>query len=492
MPVRDQRGAPFSRVADGDGAGGARIDIGAYERQTLPGLTLVVDILADESDGNYSVGDLSLREAVELSNGSIGFDTITFAAALTSGGPASIVLTLDELAIRDSLTIDGPGANLLSIDGNSRSRIFNIDDASSSTTVAVEIARLTLTNADPPIDNFSSEDVRGGAIFNVESLTVSQCTIASNVLHESIIGNDTLGAAIYTAGNTTITESTISNNVAFDGDGRAIHVDGGTLTILSSTISSNFGGGITFASSGSLVVRYSTVTANQIFGTPINNGAGINISSSSPMAMIDHTIVTGNIRFAFGDEFRDNVVGPASLNFSHVNYGDAFLGPLADNGGPTKTHALLAGSPAVNAGDPAGVGSVPLFDQRGSPFGRVLGGRIDIGAIESRVFQADFDNDLDVDGFDFLTWQRWLGLTGLEAEASKGNADQDLDVDGADLAIWRSQFGLPSSVAAVSPAAVPVVAPASAADAVFAAGDFTGLVPSSPSYAPAKRRALRR
>jgi len=65
------------------------------------------------------------------------------------------------------------------------------------------------------------------------------------------------------------------------------------------------------------------------------------------------------------------------------------LGPLVDNGGPTKTHALLTGSPAIDAGDPLaveGVGSIPLNDQRGIPFGRVKdgdglnGARIDIGA----------------------------------------------------------------------------------------------------------------
>ena len=62
------------------------------------------------------------------------------------------------------------------------------------------------------------------------------------------------------------------------------------------------------------------------------------------------------------------------------------LGPLADNGGPTFTHALLPGSPAIDAGDPAavaGVGNVPLYDQRGFAFSRVAGGRIDIGAFEA-------------------------------------------------------------------------------------------------------------
>ena len=61
---------------------------------------------------------------------------------------------------------------------------------------------------------------------------------------------------------------------------------------------------------------------------------------------------------------------------------DPLLGPLANNGGPTQTHKLLAGSPAIQAGDPSFVG--PTTDQRGAGFERVLFGRIDMGAIEFR------------------------------------------------------------------------------------------------------------
>jgi len=57
------------------------------------------------------------------------------------------------------------------------------------------------------------------------------------------------------------------------------------------------------------------------------------------------------------------------------------LGPLQDNGGPTLTHALLPGSPAINAGDPNFI-PPPDFDQRGPGFTRVVCGRIDIGAFE--------------------------------------------------------------------------------------------------------------
>jgi len=57
------------------------------------------------------------------------------------------------------------------------------------------------------------------------------------------------------------------------------------------------------------------------------------------------------------------------------------LGPLQDNGGPTFTHALLTGSPAIDAGDP-NFTPPPYYDQRGPGFARVVNGRIDIGAFE--------------------------------------------------------------------------------------------------------------
>jgi len=60
---------------------------------------------------------------------------------------------------------------------------------------------------------------------------------------------------------------------------------------------------------------------------------------------------------------------------------DPLLGPLQDNGGPTLTHALLPGSPAIDAGDP-NFTPPPYYDQRGPGFSRVFGGRIDIGSFE--------------------------------------------------------------------------------------------------------------
>ena len=88
VPEFDQRGEPYVRVADGDGDGTARIDIGAFE---VPD-TFVVDTLVDESDGDFSQGDLSLREAIEQANVATGPNNIVFDPGLFAS-PQTMLLT---------------------------------------------------------------------------------------------------------------------------------------------------------------------------------------------------------------------------------------------------------------------------------------------------------------------------------------------------------------------------------------------------------------
>ena len=77
---------------------------------------VTVNTLSDTVDINDGV--TSLREAIFATNLVGGADTIEFAPSLTAGGPATILLTQGELKITDSLTINGPGANLLTIDAS--------------------------------------------------------------------------------------------------------------------------------------------------------------------------------------------------------------------------------------------------------------------------------------------------------------------------------------------------------------------------------------
>jgi hypothetical protein len=121
---------------------------------------------------------------------------------------------------------------------------------------------------------------------------------------------------------------------------------------------------------------------------------------------------------------------------------DPKLGPLVYNGGPMQTQILLPGSPAVNAGDPtavAGVGGVPMNDERGTPLGRVFGGRIDMGAVESQPnpLPGDYSFDGIVDAADYTVWRDTLGsTTDLRADGTASGV-----VDVKDFFVWKENFG---------------------------------------------------
>ena len=224
---------------------------------------LVVDTLMDEEDGDYSAGDRSLREAIGLVDGGFGSEgTITFAASLTSGGPASILLALGELPIAADLTINGPGANLLTIDAGDASRIFNIDNGAGAV-IDVEIVGLTLTGGNATAGS-------GGAIFNKENLVLSASTVSGNSASNR-------GGGIYNAGGSvTVTGSTITGNDAFVGGG--IGNSNGNLQVTASTISGNRSIGFGFGGGGGIYTLFgsTTVSGSTLSGnTSHNQGGGI-------------------------------------------------------------------------------------------------------------------------------------------------------------------------------------------------------------------------
>jgi hypothetical protein len=356
-------------------------------------------------------------------------------------------------------------------------------------------------------DNSATSGGGGISITNVQ-VTVASTTITRNV----VTGGTGGGGGIRSIGAATATLSVIDSEVSAnstqrDGGG----ISGANVTVIGSTISGNSasrnGGGI--HASGTLLVSHTTVTGNMA----ATDGGGI---SANGGAMLNHAIVAGNFR---GASVASDIALNATLSYSllGVDTGalitdqggnvigtamepiNPLLSPLADNGGPTMTHAFLAGSPAMDAGDlaaMAGVGEVPEFDQRGFAFSRVVNGRIDMGAFEHGAVSADFDVDLDVDGFDFLAWQRGFGLTGAAATSASGNADGDLDVDGDDLAIWESQFGdAPGMGPLITAEDIALVSPsarAATADVVLGSFDPAALFAPPDDLPRAKRRLWRR
>jgi hypothetical protein len=410
------------------------------------GISAYADIITVTNTNDSGPG--SLRQALADANNG---DTINFAVTGTIG------LTTGELLVDKSITISGPGAENLAVNGNNQSRVFHI--ASGQT---VTISGLTITNG--------HAGDSGGGIYNDHAvLILNDCTISDNSatgnlgggihndgknighatlqINNSLITNNTGG--IYNdalqAGTATlvITYSTLSNNnngdainndgwsCTFCGNGTtavqitnssitgnpggAIYSDTGrancggscpvTVSITNSTISGN-GGGVHNSTLSDTVVSNSTISDNgtgiyndngaiaaSIYNTTMsNNGVEIRNFNAPVVVAMSHTIFNvspggHSILNDFGTvtSYGYNVSsddGGGYLNGpgDQINT-DPLLGPLQDNGGPTFTHALLPGSPGINAGDP-NFTPPPFYDQRGPGFDRVRNGRLDVGSFE--------------------------------------------------------------------------------------------------------------
>jgi hypothetical protein len=269
-----------------------------------------------------------------------------------------------------------------------------------------------------------------------------------------------------------VTDSTINGNSAASGGGlwSDTNLTTETLTVVGSTISGNTattsGGGL-FNSDGRTVIRHSTITNNT---APGSGGSGIgSAGNGSTRTELRSSIVaadsSSDIALVGGttNSFQSNghnLVGSGHSTGNPINEfvetGDQvganpMLGSLANNGGPTFTHVLMPGSAAINAGNPAAVagsGGVPQYDQRGTPHGRILGGRIDIGAIEIDLppkpdLTGDYNLNNKVDAGDYVVWRKMAGMTVLPFSGADGNGDSV--VNQVDFMLWRENFGTTGS-----------------------------------------------
>ena len=297
----------------------------------------------------------------------------------------------------------------------------------------------------------------GGMALNAQLdavITVLDTTIDQNK-SKTLTGG--ISAFARSGGSIQIFDTTISNNRSIQttnpnsgyGGGMRLNNDGGSITIDQSTVSTNFadtdGGGIQVdnLTDGAVVIRRSTITQNTSDADSNLSGNGGGILVSRGTVNLDHTIVAGNHD---NSGIAPDVAGIVNANRSLIGSGGNLLGPLADNGGPTMTHALLSGSPAINAGDPAavaGANGVPVNDQRGAPLARVYGRHIDIGAYESQPIEhlaGDFNLDGTVDAADYPIVRKQSGSS--FAPGTGADANGDGRVNEADMAVWKANFGL--------------------------------------------------
>jgi CSLREA domain-containing protein len=306
--------------------------------------TFTVNSTGDGGDSNTAdgvcndgTGACTLRAAIQQASAA-GGDTINFSLP-----PGSVItLTGTELTIDKSLTIDGPGAGLLSVSGNNASRVFLVNAGTSV------ISGLTVTGG-------SATSGAGISNVNPASLTLNHCHIFDNtatasggggiasgtqlnINHSTISHNESpgQGGGIINSSIAVITNSTFSNNTAASGGGIA---NVGPLTLNSVTIASNhatnFGGGIVTPGIGQSNFANTLIADNTATNSsPDCNGANI-ISQ-------DYNLIENPSGCSLSGATTHNITGV-----------DPLLGPLQNNGGPTPTRALLAGSPAIDQGNTA-------------------------------------------------------------------------------------------------------------------------------------------
>jgi CSLREA domain-containing protein len=237
----------------------------------------------------------------------------------------------------------------------------------------------------------------GGGIINVGTLTVNNSTISGNSATSSS------GGAIFNNGAATLTNSTISGNSA-GGDGGGISNEG-AATLTNSTISGNtakyYGGGV-YTYGGTVNLHNMTIAHNVADGDMDGVGEGGGVSIAPPSIVnARNTLISNNAHLGVNGLVPDDCKGALTSKdynlilttagcaiggaTAHNTIGvDAQLGTLQNNGGSTATHALLAGSPAIDAGNPSGCkdnnNANLTTDQRG--YARPAGAACDIGAYE--------------------------------------------------------------------------------------------------------------
>ncbi len=379
-------GPPFNLATDQRGFPrkvGAHVDIGALETGPVQaGQTLTVTNTAEHDDGSCTTDDCTLVEAINAANANPDVSTINFAP-----GVSGVILNtqkLGGLSITSPVTINGPGASVLTISGNNASRVFAVSPGA-----VVNFNGLTIANG--------NSSTNGGGLFNDHgTVTLTNCVVTGNTANFGggiFNRGSTSGAASLTLNNSTLTANAASGA---SGKGGGIYNEGvnsGTalLSLTNCTVSDNMASNVpgtaaieNFGSGGTARTTLTNCTFNNnaisnesatllLANTLLAPSSGPNLVNSSG------TITSQGHNLSSDAAGGDATTGPGGfLNaVGDKRNTDPLLDPagLVNNGGPTSTFALSSTSPAINAGDD---NRAPPADQRGY----YRSGVSDIGAFE--------------------------------------------------------------------------------------------------------------
>ncbi|AFH59450.2 hypothetical protein B2K_01685 [Paenibacillus mucilaginosus K02] len=451
---------------------------GAGENESATGDLDILGDLVLAGAGGHAEGDPAATVIQAGTNSSTGIDRVI---DINPNLDLNANVTIQTLTVRYGKGADEYGAGIAADSGSGTIRIYNsVITDNHNVAAGGNGAGLYLSGGNPAgkllVDksriagNISSN--RGGGIF-VEGATpfiMTDTTVENNT---ATAGS---GGGLFLMGDAqrTISSSTIAGNTAKGTAGSSLDGLGGgvysisKLNLDNSTVSGNVavrdGGGLqlAYAVDGAYLVRNATIYGNTADSdnNATGSGGGIGIQAGTASPLIHNSIVAGN---KLGSQAASDIFGSAEGGGSHNLIGaggsgglvtgaagnqtgvtDLRLGELADNGGPTKTHALLAGSPALEAGTAAHAPGTA--DQRGTAFARTAdaadadtAAAVDIGAFEAHPSVEDLqDVSINVGGtrqIDFHIGDADIGVDTVTAVSSNPqlipNAAENLAVSGS-------------------------------------------------------------
>ena len=395
---------------------------------------------ADTNDGTCD-SDCSLREAIGASNANPGAVIIPAGTyTFTIAGAVEDNNATGDLDAQIGMGIYGAGMTQTMIDAAHIDRVLHLDSHRYGY-MSFAIGDFTLQNGNAVVAGPYGDEFNGGGLLidgYADYIGIEHVAALSNVaywsgggmsisvpgtIRDSLISNNTAqtqsGGGLQYSYDTSrfmaVSGSTFSGNSAISGNngiGGGIYAQG-VLDLSNSTVSGNHAntqaGGIMLQSNGALNMASSTVVFNSAgsnpFATRIGGGVYVGGASYNPTNTFTNNIIANNTVANPSDPpdctigFTSSVIS-SSYNIVPYPNNCGFTGPgdvtgvdplvstaLAYNGGPTPTHALLTGSPAIDAANPAGCddafGNGLTHDQRGTGFPRIVGAACDKGALES-------------------------------------------------------------------------------------------------------------
>ena len=340
--------------------------------------------------GNSSVNggggiDLNLRSVITLNNSSVSDnDAGSIGGGIRAAGNSRI--TLDQNSVISNNEAVGTGGGVVITNGSltiNNSEI--VDNKTSATGGGLSLNSTTVGITNSVISkNMANASSGGGIAASSSTVELDNSTVSENYAYEAG------GGLFVTSGTLLIDNSTISGNTNFDNGGGGIAAyQGSTVTLDNSTVSANqtnssgnLGGGIFADDSSPLTLRNTIVAGNRsLMNSSLGNELAISIlNAESTNNLIGDSSLTTDSAFTNSGFLESNIIatsdGDTPTSISNI------LAPLADNGGPTLTHAIVRFSPAIDAGDCTNA-SVDSLDQRGEL--RTQSIACDIGAFESQL-----------------------------------------------------------------------------------------------------------